>query len=234
MQEIDNQDVIEQLQARTDISKFELLYITDKLKYSKNNVVMTRNQFHLLSLFLKPYIDQYGSWSIEFHPKNSCLKFGSSRYLCMKLVALSNKFNLFQAHVNGRFCTDLVTFDESLPMDTKLVLLSNEVMDNNNPIRWSNGAYLYAYNDANGISYEKATFIGGGRVYYEPSAKPLIIPIVEKQPANISKKLKYDNTRSNNDQQLISEVIKIYPNAVTANNIFFELYDKTEEVYVCI
>lgn len=143
-------------------SKEEIKYIEDLLPLSNNHLIFTFEQFKAFCKYWSKYNGECpGLWNFSVHPKNHGFNLEGNAY--MSLIGISPSFHLYKPSFGPGFIDDLADCWKQFKNNhCKLVLLSDG----------RQGSHTTFFNTM-GAS-EIRGFIGGGRSYHEPSARPMI------------------------------------------------------------
>lgn len=135
----------------------EIEFLEKSFSLSDSNLVFTFKQFKAFCEYWIKYKGECpGSWSFRIHPKNNGINLENKVY--MSLIAISPTIKYFKPIFGPGFIDDIVKcWDRLKDKQCNLVVMS---------IDGSASFHTICTDTING-------FIGGGRVYYEPSACPM-------------------------------------------------------------
>jgi hypothetical protein len=141
--------------------------------------IMTREQFHAMSITAMRHCSRpsSGLFPLWFHPKNKFVVYGESWFhqiVAIKCVAMSKSVPYFKWSFNGLVAESWIQTD----------ILINDNVDDNKPHfvllvfrdSSSRSEQLCFYFPKTKLYCARDIFIGGGRMYHEPSARPYDIP----------------------------------------------------------
>lgn len=139
----------------------EINFIVEKSREGKDAIIMTRNQFIILSKLISRHMS---TPAITFYPKNSCMVFGGMwNSVSLQTIFINKDFEYYKTNPNDNFYQSLVNFGTLL-----------EIYPNCNYVLWSsknkafrNNEGFYAYFPSEGRELKQDFFIGGGRLYSE-------------------------------------------------------------------
>jgi hypothetical protein len=180
----------------SDLSLEERNWVKQECVNAASVLVFTRQQFQALAVLMAKHTGN-GIWSIQCHPLNRGLQFETIK---MILPAMSPNYPYFRLHVNATFFGDWVEFSASLGNQKVVVLTTNSFRT---------------------VSSKLKTHIGGGRMYYAPSARPLLL-----EPSDFGAEpapQKHPQTKIWTD---------IFPKATVQQGYLFQLYDEDNKVLI--
>lgn len=151
--------------AKYGVSTEETQFVSDILGKFKTNLVFTFKQFQLFYEYWRKAFDMCPySGSFRLYPKDCGLHLdGYTMSVYIKLLALSSVY--YRPMFGPGFIDDLRMYYKAIKHNHgKLVVLSDDPIDRSNP---RNGMFSTFGQESDKL------FIGGGRVYHEPSARPM-------------------------------------------------------------
>jgi hypothetical protein len=146
------------------INEEQINILLDK-KGERSGFIVTRNQLNHLADVLKPCAEaDCGLWSFTLYPKSGHLTHSLGNFVYP--VRGLTKFRYFKWTFNRNFVKDLIYFRNVISnTDCDFILF---YIKRESPM----GDYIYAYDNYTNMGYKLRSFVGGGRLYHEPSAKP--------------------------------------------------------------
>lgn len=153
-------------------SQEEIDYIEEKMNKSNDNLVFNKKQFQVFCEHWKMFEGQCpGSWRFNVYPKSNgiLIEYPCFPVIWMELVHISEKYQHYQPSFGPRFIEDIIKcWDKYKTNSGNLVLISDGRKEKIGHGYTDNKTYFNTF----GLP-EMTGFIGGGRVYHEPSARPM-------------------------------------------------------------
>ncbi len=156
--------------------------LCEKLKLDEEGTtgfVLTKKQFEHLSNSFEKYAKQTsGLYKLQFHPKSGHVVHdtsGGASFDIYPTRGLSKDFKYFRWIFNGLFCRDWIKFYETIQYTNCQYIAIKQGNISNPPPGRNCDTLFCCYDPIEEQYYGLPTHMGGGRNYYEPSAKPYVI-----------------------------------------------------------
>ncbi len=162
-----NQQLIHNLRSLNKSIPAELIAEMLKLDQVKIGFVLTRNQFDSITTLVMEKQAKIcpGMWSNFFYPLSGHVVFELDwpGRLVYPLLALSTNFSYYKWIYGPRFPIDWVKFSDMIKeTDCNYILFKEE----------EGHGMFYSVDSVSGEIYQLSMFVGGGRMYHQPSAHP--------------------------------------------------------------